>query len=76
LQDYNGVDVNQIADYIELSAEGCIDRVLQSHSWDSSSPKESVDDKTAPLPTDAVDRLYKSPSGPKEGTEEHAVLSD
>jgi ribonuclease HI len=31
LQDYNGVDVNQIADYIERSAEGYIDRVLQSH---------------------------------------------
>jgi hypothetical protein len=73
LQDYNGVDVNQTADYIELSAEGYIGRVLQSHGWDTPSPKESVDDKTAPLPTDAVDRLYKSPAGPKEGTEEHAV---
>jgi hypothetical protein len=31
LQDYNGVDVQQTADYIELSAVGCIDRVLQSH---------------------------------------------
>jgi hypothetical protein len=31
---------------------------------------------TAPLPTDAVNLLYTSPPGPKEGTEEHAVLSD
>jgi hypothetical protein len=76
LQDYNGVDVNQTADYIELSAAGYVDRVLQSHGWDTPSPKVSVDDMTASLPTDAVNLLYTSPPGPKEGPEEHAVLSD
>lgn len=75
MDDCNGVDVNQTADYIELTATGYIDRVLKSHGWDTPSPKESDDEKAAPLPVDAVDRLYGSPPGPAEGTTEHADLA-
>jgi hypothetical protein len=42
LDDYNGVDVNQTAEHIELTACGYINRVLLSHGWDTPSPNESV----------------------------------
>ncbi|KAG7370191.1 hypothetical protein IV203_027937 [Nitzschia inconspicua] len=74
LSDYNGVDVHQTADYIELTSAGYIDRLLRSHGWDTPSPHESSDDRSAPLPVDAVDRLYQSPAGPSEGSPEHADL--
>jgi hypothetical protein len=32
---FEKVDVNQTAEYIELTASGYLDRVLQSHGWDS-----------------------------------------
>ncbi|KAG7338168.1 reverse transcriptase RNA-dependent DNA polymerase [Nitzschia inconspicua] len=76
LSDYNGVDVHQTADYIELTSAGYIDRLLRSHGWDTPSPHESSDDRSAPLPVDAVDRLYQSPAGPSEGSPEHADLCD
>ncbi|KAG7369542.1 reverse transcriptase RNA-dependent DNA polymerase [Nitzschia inconspicua] len=76
LSDYNGVDVHQTADYIELTSAGYIDRLLRSHGWDTPSPHESSDDRSAPLPVDAVDRLYQSPAGPSEGSPEHAALCD
>jgi hypothetical protein len=72
LTDYNGVDVNQTAEYIEITASGYIDQVLQSDGWDTPSPREYCDEKTAPLPDDAVDRLYKS--HPMESTSENASL--
>ncbi|KAG7341264.1 helicase domain protein [Nitzschia inconspicua] len=76
LSDYNGVDVHQTADYIELTSAGYIDRLLRSHGWDTPSPHESSDDRSAPLPVDAVDRLYQSPAGPSEGSPEHADLCE
>jgi hypothetical protein len=50
LTDYYGVDVSQTAEYIDLTASGYSDRVLQRHGWDTLSPRESCDEKTAPLP--------------------------
>ncbi|KAG7350884.1 reverse transcriptase RNA-dependent DNA polymerase [Nitzschia inconspicua] len=76
LSDYNGVDVHQMADYIELTSAAYIDRLLHSHGWDTPSPHESSDDRSAPLPVDAVDRLYQSPAGPSEVSPEHAALCD
>ena len=68
--------MTQTADYIELTSSGYIDRLLQSHGWATPSPRESADEKTAPLPVDTVDRLYSSKPGPPEGTPEHAALSE
>ncbi|KAG7354611.1 reverse transcriptase RNA-dependent DNA polymerase [Nitzschia inconspicua] len=76
LSDCNGVDVHQTADYIELTSAGYIDGLLRSHGWDTPSPHESSDDRSAPLPVDAVDRLYQSPAGPSEGSPEHAALCE
>ena len=38
---YNGIDVNQTQDYIKISCETYIDRVLQTHGWATPSPQTS-----------------------------------
>ena len=32
--DYNGVDINQTTDYIEMSSESYLKRLFKSHGWD------------------------------------------
>ncbi|KAG7344102.1 reverse transcriptase RNA-dependent DNA polymerase [Nitzschia inconspicua] len=47
-----------------------------AHGWDTPCPHESSDDRSAPLPVDAVDGLYQSPAGHSKGSPEHAALCD
>ena len=34
LEDFNGIDVNQHKEYIEISCPDYIDRVIRSHGWE------------------------------------------
>ena len=54
--DYNGVDIIQTPDYIEMSCGNYIRRLLKSHGWDTASSK--------PLPLDALPVNVS----PKEGS--------
>jgi hypothetical protein len=38
---YNGVDIHQTRNYVKLSCETYIKRVLQTHGWEKLSPRES-----------------------------------
>ena len=78
LQDFNGVDINQTKQYIEIACPEYIDRILRSHNWfdinTSSHP-------SSPLPEDSIHKLYAevlgpNGGGPKEGTAEHLQLQD
>ena len=42
VKDYNGVDITQTPDYIEMSCKNYIKRLLKSHGWDTTSKLESV----------------------------------
>ena len=46
VKDYNGVDIKQTKDYIEMSCANYIRRLLKSHGWDKDSSK--------PLPSEMV----------------------
>ena len=46
VKDYNGVDIKQTKDYIEMSCANYIRRLLKSHGWDKDSSK--------PLPPEMV----------------------
>ena len=70
---YNGVDIIQTRDYIKVSCETYIDRVLQTHGWETPGPKESDRHDSVPMKSDAVPPLFES-EGPKEGTPEYAEL--
>ena len=47
--DYNGVDITQTPDYIEISCKNYIARLLKSHGWDTKSPLESKLESTLTL---------------------------
>ena len=71
---YNGVDVEQTRDYVRLHCEVYIDRVLQTHGWETPSPNESDRHDIVPLTADVSTQLNLL-SGPAEGTPEHSALA-
>ena len=70
---YNGVDVHQTRDYIKLSCETYIRRVLQTHGWETPGANESDRHDSVPLAPDFSKTLV-SLIGPPEGTAEHFKL--
>ena len=74
VDDYNGVSVDQTSKYIDINATEYITRVLRTHGWETPSAKERTDEMVAPLPVDAVDRMYHQHLGPADGTPQHNAL--
>ena len=70
----NGVDIHQTRDYVKLSCETYIDRVLQTHGWDQPSPRESDHKLLVPMRDSDVPALCTD-VGPVEGSKEHAALA-
>ena len=70
---YNGVDIHQTRDYIKLSCESYISRLLQTHGWSTPDGRTSDRHDSVPLSPDAVPRLYEATGAP-EGTSEHRAL--
>jgi hypothetical protein len=75
VNDYNGVDVRQTADYTELCCPGYIDRLLRSHGWETPSKDEIQSRPFSPMPEDAQKHIFTS-AGPLEGTKAHAALAE
>jgi hypothetical protein len=77
INDFNGIDVAQSRDYIEISCSNYIDRIMTSHGWDTTSPN-SLDANTtiSPLSTDVLHQLQSHTNGPNEGTIEHKKLQE
>ena len=71
--DYNGIDLIQTNEYIEISCGNYIDRVARSHGWSTPEPDETISKPTAPLPDKCLDHIYRE-HGPQEGTKEHHTL--
>jgi hypothetical protein len=75
LHRYNGLDVHQTNHYIKISCETYIQRVLQTHGWESPGPKETDRPDSVPLHPDVASKLAQL-SGPDEGTIEYQQLAD
>ena len=76
-QRYNGIDVFQTRDYIKVSAESYIDRMLQTHGWDTdkyTARVQTSDLKAVPLNPSVTSRLM-SLEGPAEKTVEAKELA-
>jgi hypothetical protein len=71
---YNGVDVHQTRDYIKLSCESYIDRVLQTHGWATPDRNQSDRHDSVPLSPSLVTSLGSS-KGPAEGTPEYKLVA-
>jgi hypothetical protein len=71
---YNGVDVHQTQDYVKLSCESYIDRVLQTHGW--ATPEHHTSDRhdQVPLSASLVTNLGTS-KGPAEGTLQYREIA-
>jgi hypothetical protein len=70
---YNGVDIWQTRDYVKISCETYIDRLLQTHGWSAPSPNESDRHDCIPLSSDTTNSLQLL-RGRDEGTKEHTAL--
>jgi len=71
---FGGYDVLQTRDYIKLSAESYIRRLLKAHGWDNPSPRESSNKPKPPLHESDIANLFKLGAGPVENTPEHKAL--
>ena len=72
---YNGLDVYQTRDYIKIGCDTYIDRVLQTHGWDSPNHKESDRHDTVPMSSLTHDKLQQL-VGPEEKTAAHKELEE
>jgi hypothetical protein len=72
---YNGVDICQTRDYIKLSCETYIDRLLQTHGWESPDSRTSDRHDQVPMSPERATHLQEL-SGPAEDTAEHAALAE
>ena len=70
---YNGVDVHQTRNYIKLSCETYIDRLLQTHGWEKPGNRESDRFDQGPIRSDLAVSLQRV-TGPAEGTKEHKKI--
>ena len=70
---YNGVDVHQTRDYIKLSCETYICRVLQTHGWETPGANKSDCHDSVPLAPD-FSKTLGGLIGPQEGTAKHLKL--
>jgi len=73
---FDGYDVLQTRDYIKVSAESYIRRLLKAHNWDNPSPNESSKKPKPPIHSDDITALFTLESGPKENTPEHKELEN
>ena len=71
---FDGYDVLQTRDYIKVSAESYIRRLLKAHSWDNPSPREASRKPKPPLHESDVAALFNQAAGPVENTPEHKQL--
>ena len=71
---YNGIDVYQTADYVKLGCESYLDRVLQTHGWESS--KSSKQDPTQPLSSSVAESLQRLEGPPEKSVEAKLLEKD
>jgi len=71
---FDGYDTLQTCDYIKLSAESYIRRLLKAHGWDNPSPRELSNKPKPPLHESNVANLFNLAAGLVENTPEHKAL--
>ena len=75
LSRYNGLDIHQTQDYIKISCENYIDRMLRTHGWSEAGHHESDIAAASPISPTACQSLQME-EGPPEGTKAHTELSE
>jgi hypothetical protein len=74
LNSFNGIDIDQRREYVKVSCQSYLARMLKAHGWDKPSPTEKSDSKPIePLAASTAEELSTS-VGPAEGSTEHRTL--
>jgi Reverse transcriptase (RNA-dependent DNA polymerase) len=71
LTTFNGIDVDQTRDYVKISCTSYIQRLLESHMWDTGFPNESTRPNIEPLPQSLLLQFDK-----ETGPPEHSPAAD
>jgi len=71
---FDGYDVLQTCDCIELPAESYIQHLLKAHGWDNPSPCESSNKRKPPLHKSDIANLFNLAAGPVKNTPKHKSL--
>ena len=74
INDYNGVDVNQQKEYIEITASNYIDLVFTSHGWNDTVKTLAPVKPLAPMPEDSVFKVFVTTHNIIEGSAAHKDL--
>ena len=75
LTSFNGVDVEQTRDYIKISCASYIERVLESHGWNTAQPNESNRAHIEPLSPTMIQALHTA-IGPDDNTVDASNLAN
>ena len=73
-QRYNGIDIFQSHDFVKISAESYIDRMLQTHGWDEPKHDPKEPSKAVPLNPATVNKLLLLTGPPEKSAKAKAIL--
>ena len=71
----NGIDIFQTRDYVKLSCESYIDRMLQTHGWDAPASKEHDSSAPVPIQPTVANRLMTLEGPPEKTPEAKEIVS-
>ncbi len=74
-QRYNGIDVFQTRDYVKLSCESYIDRMLQTHGWDAPASNERDCSTPVPIQPSVASHLMTLEGPPEKTPEAKAIVA-
>jgi hypothetical protein len=74
LESYNGIDVNQRREYVKISCQSYLTRMLKTNGWDKPSPTEKSDSKPIEALAASTTEELSTLIGPTEGTTENGTL--
>ena len=74
IKDFNGIDIEQANNHVQISCKNYINWLCISHGW-KTLPNNLPSHPTAPIPEDSIQLIYKD-TGLTEGTKEAAILEE
>jgi hypothetical protein len=74
LNSINGIDIDQRREYVQVSCQSYLARMLKAHGWDKPSPTEKSDSKPIEALAASTAEELSTSVGPAKGSTEHRTL--
>lgn len=75
IDDFNGIYLSQTDNYILLSYQVYIYRLITSHGWTENQKMKELSKPASPLSSTALSQIYAH-KGPVDGTKDHKALEE